>query len=205
MNDFTLQIISKYLNYRDTKNLMLIDEKVNKYFKENTHTTFNYININVNYIMPKHQIFKLINKLLFTFPNLEEIILNFESNTFLSNFENILITVNNFEKCIKNINKNINVKVKFNGIFELFHKEDVDIVEKVAKYFKSQTIYIYIWKFGHFDKLNEKLLDILKFKNINYVINISTIKFKKCLNINISNKYLFSDNLYFTYHSPRCK
>ena len=73
LSDVELQIVSKYLEYKDVNELL----KINDDLKYMYHSTFEFINIPADYIMPIHQVKRIINNLKSMFPNLEEIILNF--------------------------------------------------------------------------------------------------------------------------------
>ena len=95
-----LQIISKYLYFNDLKHLLRIDPDLKYYY----HTTFNFINIPSNYIVPIHQVKQIVNSLKSMFPNLEEIVLNIHGNINIEDIDSIFANYINFEKVIDDMN-----------------------------------------------------------------------------------------------------
>ena len=153
-------IISKYLSGNDFINLINTISKLNTYF----HTTFNYINLDANYVIPKHQVKLLIDKLLSTFPNLEEIILNITSEyIYVDSLNCIMKNYNNLNKCF--ISKNIKIKINFNQLTNLnFRNIDSNRIRYYLNFIKdiiksTNNLYIII---DAFKKNNDNLL---KFAN----------------------------------------
>ena len=179
MNDFNIQIVSKYLyNFKDIENLL----KINKTLKDLYHTTFELIYIPCNYVLPKHQIIKIVNKIIDTFPNLEEIILNFTTPyNYLCEeyFDNILHNYLNFLNIIENKNKNINIKIKFDCRLKInldinnYSKFNIwlQLISKIS-YF---PIYIYIITI-HINDI-ELYKFCKKYKEINFIRPIYTPEF----------------------------
>ena len=96
LDNFTLQIISKYIyDFKTINNLLKLNksQNINKSFSELYYTTFEIINLNCHYILTDKQVKNIVDKLINMFPNLEEIILNFNSNY-------DCITIDDFNNCV---------------------------------------------------------------------------------------------------------
>ena len=97
LSNLGLQIISKYLDFKDVEKLLKLNPDLKYYY----HTTFNLINIPIYYIIPIHQVKQIVDNLLSTFPNLEEIVLCFNvKHIFYWQFEIMIANYNNFIKVL---------------------------------------------------------------------------------------------------------
>ena len=187
LSNVELQIISKYLDYNDLNKLLKLSDDL----KYNYHTTFEFIDIPANYVMPIHQIKKIINNLKLMFPNLEEIILNFISdNKFINtyDFNKILLNYINFHNVI---NLKYKMKIRFNKAldFILNYKDIISYVKLFLLYIskildENCKIYIYILHLFYFNMHNKFNVEyyktifemIEKYPNINFVININKLQ-----------------------------
>ena len=171
MNLNELLIISKYLNFKDVKQLIEINPDLKYYF----HSTFDLINIPSNYIVPIHQVKKIINNLKSIFPNLEEIILNIYNDldlnvgnstgiTIPKNFNNILTNYINFDN-VANSDSKIEIKMKMHDILKstyLICLSDLKLYTYlISKLFSSNSnpIYIYI---DLYDVDNDELIKLCR-------------------------------------------
>ena len=136
MNTHELLIISKYLNFKDIEQLIKINPDLKYYF----HSTFDLINIPIDYVLSFHSIKIIIDTILSTFPNIEEIILNTTSdysNIIYNNFINILINYINFRNTLKN--DNIKIFINFKQILDFhIHDQDDYLNFKLYVYFISK-------------------------------------------------------------------
>jgi len=161
LDNFTLQIISKYIyDFKTINNLL----KLNKSFSELYHTTFEIINLNCYYILSDKQVKNIIDKLINTFPNLEEIILNFNGTDCIDfdDFNNcILANYLKFYNYSQILEKPIKIKIQF----------DFKIKFNTYDFYKNFSEYLYILDFNLYilSKLIEK--DIIILKNIYVLIN----------------------------------
>ena len=176
LDKFHLQIISKYINHYEFKNLLDCYEKLNQLY----FSTFNIINIPYNYIMLNKQIENIINNIIIRLPNVNEIILNFynEQNNYICNndfIEFVLCNYNKFDEYLikHNLNKRIKIKLKLNfNIMFYISEEYNDYI------FEVYLIYMMLQK--------------------NIIINQLSIIFDRTIKIkindiyNIVNKYIFS-------------
>lgn len=207
LSSFEMQIISKYLDFKDVEKLINISPDLKYYY----HTTFELITINYDYIVPKQQVKLLINKLLSIFPNLEEIILNITSNINIipiNGFKYILSNYINFTDVIKsNFSNNINVKIQFNkplDFINILYDSLLDIkiyLPWILKLCKNNNIYIYIIKLWYFSIRFVKF-DINYYKEVfNLIKQYSNIKFVLQINdFNDINKlYSHFDDNYMNY------
>ena len=193
-------IISKYLFSNDFINLINTSSKLNTYF----HTTFNYINLDADYVIPKQQIKNIINKLLNNFPNLEEIILNITSEyIYINNLNCIMENYKNLNKYLNNnFDKNIKIKFNFNQTTNLnFHNINnikieyyLDFIKNVIKSTNNLYIIINLYKINDNNLLEFankyktfKFVKIIWIKNIHEINNNSYLK--------LINKY---KNIYYT-------
>ena len=172
LDNFTLQIISKYIyDFKTINNLL----KLNKSFSELYHTTFEIINLNCYYILTDKQVKNIVNRLINMFSNLEEIILNFNgtdcidfddfNNYVLANYLKFLKYTSDLgggaDLGLKDIEKPIKIKIQF----------DFKIKFNAYDHLKNFSEYINILDFNLYilSKLIEK--DIIISKNIYVLIN----------------------------------
>ena len=177
LNNIELQIISKYLDFKDITNLL----KLNNDLKYNYHSTFDLIVISKNIIISKYYINKIVNILKNIFPNLEEIILNYKYVQIYKEeqIEKILKNYLNF----KTISK-LNVKINFIEHIELSYKfiNDIDKLYKngIIKNNNLNNIYIYhpynecedIFKYNNYKHVIGGLFNYLKLKEYQQYDNI---------------------------------
>lgn len=194
LSNIDLQVVSKYLNFKDIENLI----KINNDLKYNYHSTFEFINISTNYIIPICQIKKIINMFKLSFPNLEEIILNITSqNIRIEQFEKIKINYYNFQKY-----SNLNIKINFSDTTNLyFHdlkineiEEELNHVNEIVKNFSNLYIWWPDWKYKKLIKLSNI------HKNLNFIVYMHEEKeinyFIKNIN-KIINKNIYYTNIYY--------
>ena len=102
LNNIDLQIVSKYIyNFETINNLLLLNNDLKYYY----HTTFEIINLPSMYILTDKQVKEIVDKLIKTFPNLNEIILNFNSSESIVYFDDFIdCMLSNYLKFVKYIN-----------------------------------------------------------------------------------------------------
>ena len=185
MNNLNLQIISKYLEFKDFYNLLELSNKskINKDLKYYYHTTFDFLSIPCDFIVPIHEIKILMNKLSIL-SNLEEIVLNFTTNDTVINIsyiECIFKNCINFHNIFNHDGKNIKVKIKINkpiGFNKInwytnssWIKCAISLLSSLN--IESTTIYLSLMLRINKNYLNDELYELIeKYKNIKFVILI---------------------------------
>ena len=201
LNNIELQIVSKYIyNFKDIENLL----KINNDLKYNYHSTFEFINLPTYYILPDNQVIKIVNKLKVLFPNLKEIILNFNSENinfmFLSNF--YLFVLNNYLKFVKysdlKIKLDFDFKIIVSSVCLINSNKTFDIL--VLREFLKQEIIIspinLIFEIDNNIQLNEifELYNKIKCSKLNFILELNNHNFNE-----MNNKYKNNEGFYFTY------
>lgn len=201
LNNIELQVVSKYIyNFKDIENLL----KINDNLKYNYHSTFEFINLPTYYILTDNQVIKIINKLKMLFPNLKEIILNFNSEDikimYLLNF--YLYILNNYLKFVKYSNLKIKLdfdfKIIVSSVCLINSDKTFDIL--VLKEFLKQEIIIspinLIFEIGDDLNINElfELYNKCKYPKLNFILELGKHKFDE-----INDKYKNIEGFYFTY------
>jgi len=225
LNNIDLQIVSKYIyNFETINNLLLLNDNLKYYY----HTTFEIINLPIEYILTNKQVKEIVNKLIKIFPNLNEIILNFDSDENKVYFDNFIdYMLINYLKFIKYI-KNIKIKIQFD--FKLIYYTYWDCIATFQEYQSIFDFKLYILSKmieqkiilndiniiiinKIIDKINNDVIKVilqsfnkirnakrLKTPKINFVINLRTdISFNV-----IQDKYKNIDGFYFTHYSNGC-
>ena len=182
--------------------------------KYNYHTTFEIINLNCYYALTDKQVKEIIDKLTTTFPNLEEIILNFNGCSMIDFDDFINYILLNYLKFCKFSNLSIKIQFDFKIRFYNIPYADINfsfyqpnfnfnlcILSEMVKQniIISKNIYIVV-NTGHNVYADLKYIYELfnKFKStINFIIilDMYTTPFDI-----IENKYKNIDGFYFTYY-----
>ena len=217
LSNLDLQIISKYLDFKDFYNLLELSNKSknNKDLKYYYHTTFDFLNIPCDFIVPIHEIKILMNKLSIL-SNLEEIILNFTTNNIsidITYIEYIFKNYINFHNIFNHDDKHTKIKIKINKPIK-FDKYDwcynsswIKCAISLLSSSNIEPITICLSLMIAKDKnyLNDELYELIeKYKNIKFVItmsegpkSLSAPVFSKYHVQQIPKKYLSLNNLYF--------
>jgi len=202
LSNFDLQIISKYLDYENTKELL----KLNTSLRYSFDSTLNYITFKFeeNIFINNNSIEQIIEKLLNIFPNLREIILNFKLENHVNDeYSNkILFIYQNFSSVVKN--KNINIKINFNHPLHVFIDYNYTIdkfkewLDKIVGVLKN-SIFICFGSICGSSELH-KLCE--KYKTINFVEEMVCLPDEKYKD-NINNTLFKPEikNLYYSYFS----
>lgn len=209
LSNIYLQIITKYIyDFKTINELLKINNNLKYYY-----STFEFVHLPIRYILPDSQIRKIIIKLNSLFPNLNEIILNFEDSNinkiYLFEFYNCVIrNYLNFMKYI-NFNKN-NVKLKMNFNFNIIlaffcfingdKTFDVILLRELLKRNIINCSINILFDVDNDFKLNEcfELYNKFKHPNLNFIIKLYDIyEYKEFKNMN--DKYKNNDGFYFSY------
>jgi len=213
LSNIYLQIITKYIYDFKTINELL---KMNNNLKYYYYSTFEFVRLPIRYILPDSQIKKIITKLNSLFPNLNEIILNFEDSNinkvYLFEFYNyVLRNYLNFMKYL-NFNKNNenNIKLKMNLKFNIYMANfcfingdktfDVILLREFLKRNIINCSINILFDVNNDFKLNEcfELYNKFKHPNLNFIIKLYDIyEYKEFKNMD--DKYKNNNGFYFSY------
>ena len=122
LNNIDLQIVIKYIyDFKTINNLL----QLNNMLKYNYHTTFEIINLNCYYALTDKQVKEIIDKLTTIFPNLEEIILNFNGCSMIDFDDFINYILLNYLKFCKF--SNLSIKIQFDFKIRFYNIPYADI------------------------------------------------------------------------------
>jgi len=196
LSNFDLQIISKYLyNFNDFKKLIELNKNLKYYY----HSTFNIINIPINYVLNKHEIRMLIYNLIYLLPNLNEIILNFTSDYTscidLNIFDNyILINYINFYNVLKYEFNLIDNDIEFTNL------NRNEIIDKIIILYESYS--------GFKIKINFDFDILIEFNELifkNYIVQKLNEFSKEICKINIIIKHDYITKNLLDYINNKCR
>ena len=119
LSSFHKQIVSKYFdNFNDYDNLFKVDKNLSKLY----FSSFNYINLSINYVLSEKEIINILNRIRLNFSNLKTLYLKFNISNKLIKYLQLQNIILNYDKFIKLCDKELNIKITFDSnIFKLFN------------------------------------------------------------------------------------